>query len=906
MPDIDRNVEPKLVAQMLTFLDANHLLEAMNQDSYQSLYEGFVMLAKTYDVELSEAADADKKILMGDCAKEMFLRAGVIREKADGTFEIMKQQEYKDIVYSARYRYEQAKAARTMMELSAKIPVSKILDGFSKTGETISNALRQTAGFAKSQTAVDLAEAVISKTELSEKSAADLLSDAKDLADAAAKKAQQRLDFQNGLSTEYPGFDEVSNLITDKRVGDMARIASQDKKTDMLFNVTDEGFVRGLRNAKNMITTETLDLMQGILDFDKKVRPGAKEITADQISGSLKAELSSMKSTWMVSVVNFGKFMAGELAVTARQGFASRLLRLNTSQKKQNLTPRQKKAAAITMRALTVGDKIAKDIYNKVNSSDGMSKMHMEYIENRLKEASEGELADARQCGKEFAQIMSRQNLFRCGISENIPGWMRALNLSPEASAWAFAYLKEYARVTTDGVVWDSTDRETEVQRTFRRYIHAMPGGNRRQEQQFQAGLERLKGDFIQEHRRKVGEVARLRSEEGLPPLSYQSHFNKAYDNAEITPEYRYRVVGLTEFKDSGFSMEQAYRAEHLDGIVVQQNDAVTLLDQHEEDGISALIGDSGYAKRMQVNGEPTYHLSDNGKSKTIDSIEDAFVNLRKRDIKAHFKIPAEQSRIGDSLNPCLQNGYTARMEGNLVRLTDPDGVHSFLADGYDYDANGALPACLRNYCQTFRAELEGKLLRETGLSGLYVSMEQDRRRIMDSPMLGNLHHPYREKLAAVDRIVGDMRQMDTGTLLNRTARDAKFAECKREIEQVEPSGMERTRNNFYQKVKEIKNIRRNDPVLAICMLTGAECERQGDHVSVHTANGDQFVVSDERKVMPVRQSENTFIFAAKMQHVLDDPDVRQWAELGLDTGETRTETSVNLGMERNEPMERG
>ena len=100
------------------------------------------------------------------------------------------------------------------------------------------------------------------------------------------------------------------------------------EEEEYLYNVKEHVLREDIKSAKELITGETIEMMDGVIAMDKEIRPGKSAITIDQISGELRRELEKKKKTWSISLVNGGKTIIGDAVVNTRRGIMDVILKL--------------------------------------------------------------------------------------------------------------------------------------------------------------------------------------------------------------------------------------------------------------------------------------------------------------------------------------------------------------------------------------------------------------------------------------------------------------------------------------------------------------------------------------------------------------------------------------------------
>lgn len=832
--------------QLLLFLNASEIAEAVadnngNVKTHEKFKELVDMYTNTYGTDFMDPNKSAIRQNMKESALEYFKEMGIISEK-NGKYVIEKERLYNDFVFTAMYKKERAQAAKEILELTTNIPLTKILKELG-TGFKLADAVRGASEFLGSGHASKIAEAIIEKTDLTNKDVTDVIDGAQGLAERYIEREQSKFELENSTTQDDVLYGHIAKESVENHVSSIMHEISFEEE-EYLYNVKEHVLREDIKSAKELITGETIAMMDGVIAMDKEIRPGKSAITIDQISGELRRELEKKRKTWSISLVNGGKTIIGDAVVNTRRGIMDVILKLQKRAERKDVSKEDSERIKRTINKILKADEAIRSVYNvKYKEVNGMSDMRMSIITSRLAEVKSGKDRSARARGKEFAHVMSQQNLFRCGISQNIPGWLHAIHVEPEDSAWAIAYLKAGQTATKDGVIWDAEKAEASVEQVHHRFMK----GVTLESDRFDKLFENFKDSFVKEHSKLIEEVVESRKKEGLRPLDYRVHFNPIFNNPEIKNEFQWESVGVKEYLSDQYSQEQAFGEKGLDAIIVVRNNTVSMIVKGEESNlVSAYIGENGYAKKME-SATHTIMFDDAGKRSNYEVFQVRWNSLEEWNILQRIVDERERAKSVQVLRECLPFGYTAQMEDNRICFYDRDGKYAFTFDMND-PMPGGKSLRVSQYCERVRSEFIQALEQDAGGKSIISRASHDIEKIYKDRMYALVIDPYIDKAKELCDILAKARTISESTILDPDERRKAFSKIRMELKNVGIENLSREQDVFCNRMTVIKELHKSDPLLAWTKLILPESERVDRGIKV-LHNEKEYVMSSKLEV---------------------------------------------------------
>ena len=825
--------------QLFVFLNTVSAVNRMVTDGNTSELAGAMdKLAKSYGVNLKDELEADeKRENMKLCAKEFLVQAQAIREK-NGKVEIVNESLYRDIIYMARYKHLHAEALHEVLELSKKIPLSKIIPEIN-VGEKITDVIRDTVNFIGNGYAADIAERIIKNNEIERLTVMDLIDHTVQMAEDYIEKEKEQIEIQN--SYKFDQQTEYGKELLDSNVAKAGLELGIDK--DGIYNVKDHVLRETIDHAKTLLTKETIAIMKGFDDIDSEIRPLAPKYGKEDISDELRNAVKKSGSTWCVSMVNAGKTIAGEVLVSRRLNLLDRLKMLREREIKEDLSTKERARIKKMANDILTKDAALKEVFKrKYKGIYGMHDIAMDVLDNRRAELESQKSKDARQRGLEFAFAISQSNLFRCGISQNIPGWMTTLHVGPEEKAWAMAFLKAGQHVTTDGVEWNSYLVATKAEAEYNRYMKHVRYGA----ENFEKNLSALEKAFVQEHSRLVKELVANREKQGLLPLDYQVHFNPAFNNPERQEPFHWESVNVSRYLNKDYSQEKAFNERQMDAVLVIRNNTVSLIAKGEYSSISAYIGEEGHAKKMHVDGEKVF-LTDDMKHDNVAVFQKGWNVVTENVVLESYPDEKDQGKIGRLLRECLPFGYRVDMSDGELKILDPDEKHEFSYNRFDPAPDGKSQT-IDHYCNRLRNEFIEELEQKAGGKKIIAAVEKDLEKRYKDRMYAFVKDPYMEKAVMLQDIFRKCLHIQREDLLDPNKREDYFLKFRLEFNQGGYSEMHKEQERFHERMSEIKKLHKSDPLLAWTNLILPESERVGDGIKV-VYNEKEYVLNNKMSI---------------------------------------------------------
>ena len=834
--------------QLFVFLNTVSAVNRMVTDGNVMGLSGVLdKFANAYGINLKEELESDeKKENMKLCAKEFLLQAKAIREN-NGKIEIINESLYKDIIYMARYKYLHAEAVHEVLEISKKIPLSKLIPEIN-VGEKIADIIRDTAEFIRNGHASDIAERIIENKEIEKLTVRDLVEHTAKMAEDYIDKEKDIVNVQNTFlfdkNTEY------SRELLNSKV--LKAEKELDLDVDGIYNVKDHVLRESIDHAKSLLTKETIEIMKGFDAIDNEIRPLAPKYGKEDISDELRNAVKRVGSTWCISMVNAGKTVAGDVIVRKRINLLEKLKMLRERENNGKLSGKEQERIKRMANDILNKDAALKEVFKrKYKGVYGMHDMAMDIMDSRRTELESRNAKDARQRGLEFALAMAEQNLFRCGVSHNIPGWLNAFHVGPEEKAWALAYLKAGQYVTAEGVTWNSYLVATKAEAEYNKYMkHTRYGA-----ESFEKNLKTLENAFVQEHSMLVKELVKTREEKGLLPLDYQVHFNPAFNNPEKQQPFQWESVNASQYLNKDYSQEEAFNERRMDAILVVKNNTVSMIAKGEYSSISAYIGENGYAKKMHLDDEKIFK-TDDMKHDNMTVFQKGWNIVTENVVLEFIHDEKDEAKVTKLLRECLPLGYRLDfVDGNMTFL-DPDEKHKFTYSRFD-PMSGGKSQVLEHYCNRFKDELIDELEQKAGGKKVIAVMEKDLEKRYKDKMYSFVKDPYMEKAATLQNLFRKCLNMKREDLLDMKRREEQFTWFRLEFNKGGYSDIQKEQECFHERMSEIKKLHKSDPLLAWTKLILPESERVDNGIKV-------------------LHNEKEYVLSSKMEIDLDNPELTE------------------------------
>lgn len=698
-----------------------------------------------------------------------------------------------------------------------------------------------------------------------------ILGHAKDAAERAAdisSTAKQVLEAARKVSAEnYRA--ETEKWVHDDLYGNSTEQTAN--KIEAIWNRNDETMGHLVDGAKKLARLDhDIPMLSGFLDVHKELFPNMPPITYDDISNAAKEKIGDKRNCWQISIVNGRNSIFSSMVTVARGKLVKAL------EKHQPVTLRQNREAGFIKRfyqnavvnLLTKGDALLRDCYeSKLSGTYKLDDICMEVYDMRLKNLVRENARSAKQNGADFALAFSESNLWRCGISKNIPGWFRYMKVGQEDTAWTLAYLKAGLIISEEGLKWDRSQAEERVDRIYHTYMHGDVNGLR-----WKNDLQQLAASLIHEHEIAKTQMEQLREEHGRTKLSEYESFNPEFANEkerddegqcyktnedgymnadieEIKKKYKYlciqngRGVALMEFPNPDENMDLEKR-------------------QNVETSASVgILGENGYCSRMRMNHETDHtHNDTNAKQATIRTNYATAAELLVDETLNQYARNGGRdpfcARNREICKKMISMGYTASVESDSVRFTDPDGIR-----GHSFDVRldrGEFQMISSRYAESLKEEMLNGIIEHYALQESVAAAKILEQKTISDPMyrfakqVGNLMNVQSDGLLAGVRAICEIQPDD---ILNPQSRERKVEWTNQMLSNFDVGAIQTEQQECLAKMENLKELAGHDQKLAWCKIVMPDCERTEDGIIGHATDGTEIKVSENGQVAAERNT---------------------------------------------------
>lgn len=479
---------------------------------------------------------------------------------------------------------------------------------------------------------------------------------------------------------------------------------------------------------------------------------------------------------------------------------------------------------------------------------------------------------DERKRGKNYAKTYSSLNVYRAGRAEYIVGAFRVFHMQPKDCLWAMAYLTAGINATRDGVVYDlpkggkfdgkeeiteNHDKNLEKKATalYEKYeAIALDCG-------IEAALEKMKDNFIDLHHKAIDKSEKLREQSGLAPLSKIGHYNRLYDNAPVKEASYIKIKEMTK---------EEYREEDINK-TFESNDAIYLKGEFtgslqllgETRIVVATIDETNCAVSMDVTNKmfcPDSEARNELKAKedTLDLVTEKEQDLLRYDALTAYAATFDDRNSGNKAAiKWLDVAKDLIATDNYVSYIDESKECGFKdrRTGVELKFTNCEPAVeMTDRCVTMKRFAKDILKEE--LRSISKKHYISERSIKEIAELAD-HTDTAEKniLARIDKtncirsINEDLKLLEGGLSVKDTVlRIDKRCEIVDDMEML-IGNFDKARaisDNFEREMKKYKALAKTDPILALCKTIEPNCEREGEYITLHLADGTDFAISQK------------------------------------------------------------
>lgn len=890
------DITDQCVRQLIFYLHATSLLDGIRPDDLAKTHETLKLLAKEAGIDLKDPDNGKVREHVKDATKLIMERTGLIEKQEDGTYRIPNEQLYKDTIYTIGLRLDRERALRAMLDVSTKIQEKalKAALGIVRSDRDIAKSVSET--LKEHDGIMRLAEAVVQNAKESRLSrAADFLADenvrgfaeeicrytkvAASQASAVHSTAKKVLETAKKVSDEtYLATTQV--LAHPELYGDT--VEETAKEVDSVWNRNESAMARLIDGVRSLARLDyDIPLLSGFLDVHKELFPEMPKLRYEDISNEAKEKIGDRRNCWQISLVNGATSVFGSIVTVTRGKLVKALEKhrpeISRREKEGQFLRRFYQNAVVNL--LTKGDAWLRTRYEA--SLSGVYKMDdicMQVYDLRLKNLERER--DPKENGLDFAKAFSESNLWRCGISRNIPGWFRYMQTGPEDRAWTLASLKAGIRVSEEGVKWDSTLAKAGAEKIYRAYIHGDPGHPR-----WKKDIARLEESLIHEHEAAKEQMEHLRAAHGRTKLSEYTALNPDLANERERDE-----------KEKYFKTDEAgYLAADIDEVkknhkylCIRNGRGVSLMEfpdleekemdsqkreQIETTASVGILGKNGYCSAIRTAYD-TDHTRNAEKSKraTLQSTKQAATGMLVSEVLQAYARTGERDAFRAENREICQKmiglGYTASVCLDGIRFTDPDGIrghHFEIRLGRDNFPMEAAVYAGRLKDGILDAVVERHDLRES----IEAAKELEKRSLKDpiyqfAKRTGAIQSSRSDALLAA---VHNVKEIGTDEVLDLQSRERKTEYADRLFGQFDPEAIRMEQKTCMEAVRDLKELVRRDPELAWCKTVLPDCERMEDGITGHAMDGTVVRMSSDGQIVA---EQNTAASVKAMGQMLE------------------------------------
>lgn len=676
--------------------------------------------------------------------------------------------------------------------------------------------------------------------------------------------------------TEY--FDRIYKIKYDLKVTESARAFSElclkisdtnafsflfkdDGKAENLLSALKDDikdFNFGERTIKGIFTpAETL--YKACLDADREVRgERAPEITRNMISDEMKERTSGIMPAGVISVMNALDAFGGYAIVMARKDFVF------TAEEKIRekrgvlgfITKKIPKVETALKDILKGADERLKRVYDE--KYEGKNRMND--AETKILEYNKTTFGYEER-GDNFAKILSDTNVFRCGISEYIPGWGTALHMSKADACYGMLALMKYMKPGLNGVECDFEKPVTDVSKEAKRLKNLISA-----HKDLDDIYKEIKNKFISAHRGAVVEMTRMRKEASLEPLDYREHFNSLYNNPDKT-EKPFRSVGMDIEEWKKADVEDIYKDN--EAVVVYHKDGIiTGLFKGENKGVTADRDENGRADGMQTFTTMRSHEKNEYKDYCTKSmLKDG------HDLKASHMVQNisedKQLAIYQKLKNYMDMGYEVRKNGDRDFIfKDPETGKIFTITKDTPVRPDEITVSEERFAASIRDVMKNKLLIDIVVDKeTEMELNKALKMINSSEFLKNIKDPYIDDAKKLDELKTEINLTGSESVIDPEKREKIIVELKEKG--ILENTLNENRDRFYKRVNEIKHLIHTDPILAACRCIDRKFVREGDIVVCRYENAD-ITVDKEGNVFTSGGNRDIYNIAADVTESME------------------------------------
>ena len=893
-----------LIENMKTYIMACGILQAVQYENIASVEDAVRKIENAYNVNPS-LTEKDQKF-KESCRKSAlsFLEENeIIKEIKIGKdkvrYEIVegKEQIYKDLMYKASYRRQNAKNMAHLLRAAEKakgvgefmLTCCRVLGVLPATsikvfGHLIAVASKASSyaeklDDAKKKVVKRAAEEVAKEVYDNADRADDVKKTGKNVKTLIGKAADKILDQENCAPT-----DTIQEAHFTKRLNkivlneyESALNEHPERRKGLMELAESYSFIRDGRQE---------DLFSAYEDIDKIIRPDGPRITRDDISKEARDET---------------KFKLGDIdpllgSISSMPGYLwNEFLHINKSISllhkisflKDHKEMLPERAYVWLYERLIRKESIhyEKIIQKKSVKGNKFDKAQVEISHFNAQNE------DARARGENFANEYAGLNLYRCGKSKFLVSSMHYFRMNTIDRIWAVSYMIAGMQETIHGIRYMGRSEDAngifhgkeklreEAERIFNAYT------NGKSIRELPHIAETIEKDLVKEHAAMVNRIAEKRKERGFTELQEITHLNPVFDNpADPGGKDHEEIEYVTPEEFEDLNISKLYESKEKDGFMIAEEGYRGLFLFEEDQGIVASIDEYKNATGMRLTKDTLqrYNEAKPGIKKGYNQEKETLMyNSASRLVGSNIqnKEKSDKYRIewNAFVQDCAENHYKMERhctpvgpqldiidEETNVRMTIPEHDPK---NGYESDV-----------VKRFASEI-GRAEYRNLLTSLNIREEEMEKCLICKNNLSDINKKIFEvsdRNGKIDRVINArhalLENTDTKKIIKKETRAKLIGNFSMELNDHGFQEMKEIKETYEEKKEAYHALFDKDPVLAYCRITMPECERENGLLMVKTEDGTP-VYFGENAPAPDMENANEIETYLELMHTAKEAD---------------------------------
>ena len=665
------------------------IYETTDELNLASVQDAINKIAEISGVDLTTSTD--RKKFQEGCRKvaiQYLSERNLIEEIKDGDsvrYQIVKgkEQDYIDELYKAKFNKETAKNIKHLLEASKKfkkarqfIDTQNEIVGAGLAAATSINVLKIADAFE------DFGDNVIKKSvDITKDAAMRTLYPEWDTYDDKKKKDIKKFikrQTKKGKNTYslYNRFEAKTKDEDSDGTIKNAKLEHEDLAKKKLNLTLGDGSTKLIRGADVVVSLENIangyqeDMFSAFEELDKLIRPGAKEVTFDDVSEKVKHEFGKNKIPDVNPVLD--SCSAGAMSLIRYiKDVSPRLMNMKLISLMKKTEKKIPLKAFIYLREKLENREIR--IYEKKKNAKVMrDEFHRATINiAHFNSINEG----AEERGKNFANEYAELNLYRCGISENLVSSLDFFQMNTLDKIWAIAYMEAGMIKSSQGIRYLGKSYGPDLENINKA---ALENNQKQLQQKAKEIFEKytkgkavdeldkvcddMSRELVEKHENMVQEINKEREENHLKPLERITHFCDSYNNAKDTgkkDKLLTKQVTAEEFNENKNFITETQSSGKYDAIMVTNKDERTLLLLNEEKGIVGIVNDQKIIEKMEA-------------TKQIQPVDDRAkpsINCERERITTKLKTEKLINQIGTSKDNEMDKVNEKREQQPIIEI---------------------------------------------------------------------------------------------------------------------------------------------------------------------------------------------------------------------------------------------